>query len=200
MHTDQYLNVVCHHPKHQKLGVVRTLRDRCETITTEEGDKKEEVEHLSIVRVGGYSPSALKRVTDYTKEKKKTKSRTKNKDNRSQVVIPYVEGVSERIHQVMMKTYGIATATRPHRPTPTPRHLLGHPEDKVELPEQGELVYRISCTNCGAECIGEPGRLLKTRLDEHRKDADNTNIENYTRSGKLLTSTNPPKSAGPCNN
>ena len=45
-HTDQYLNFASHHPKHQKLEVVRTLMHRCETITSEEGDKKEEVEHL----------------------------------------------------------------------------------------------------------------------------------------------------------
>ena len=38
-HTDQYLNFASHHPKHQKLGVVRTLMNRCETITSEEGDK-----------------------------------------------------------------------------------------------------------------------------------------------------------------
>ena len=42
MHTDQYLNFASHHPKHQKLGVARTLMHRCETITSEEGDKKEE--------------------------------------------------------------------------------------------------------------------------------------------------------------
>ena len=45
-HTDQYLNFASHHPKRQKLGVVRTLMNRCEMITSEEGDKKEEVEHL----------------------------------------------------------------------------------------------------------------------------------------------------------
>ena len=41
--------------KHQKLGVVRTLMHRCETITSEQGDKKEEVEHLrEALRVCGY--------------------------------------------------------------------------------------------------------------------------------------------------
>ena len=40
LHTDQYLNFASHHPKHQKLGVVRTLINRCETITSEEGTRR----------------------------------------------------------------------------------------------------------------------------------------------------------------
>ncbi|KAK2157858.1 hypothetical protein NP493_1847g00032 [Ridgeia piscesae] len=53
-------------------------------------------------------------------------------DYRSQVDIPYVEGVSERVHRVMKK-YGVATAVRPHT---TLRRLLVHPQDKVELAEE----------------------------------------------------------------
>ena len=34
-HTDQYLNFKLHHPLHQKLGVFRTLLDRCNKIVTE---------------------------------------------------------------------------------------------------------------------------------------------------------------------
>ena len=42
----------------------------------------------------------------------------------------------------------------------TIRRLLVHPKDKVELEEQGELVYQIPCKNCGAEYIGETGGLF----------------------------------------
>ena len=78
----------------------------------------------------------------------------KNKDYMSQVVIPFVYGGSERVHRVIMK-YEDATANL--------RRLLVHPKDKLELAEQGELVYQIPCTN-GVEYIGETGTLLKTRL------------------------------------
>ncbi len=91
-HTGQYLIFASHHPKHQKLGVVRTLMNRCETITSEEGDKKEEMEHLrGALRVCGYPSWALKKVTDSSK-RKKTNKKTKDKNYRSQVVIPYIEG------------------------------------------------------------------------------------------------------------
>ena len=72
------------------------------------------------------------------------------------------------------------------RPHTTLRRLLVHPKDKVELEEQGELVYQIPCKNCGAEYIGETGSLLKTRLEDNRKDVDNTKKDKCTRSGKKI--------------
>ena len=46
--------------------------NRCETITSEEGDKKEEVEHLrGSLRICGYPSWALNKVTDCNKKKNK---------------------------------------------------------------------------------------------------------------------------------
>ena len=118
------------------------LTNRCETITTKKGDKKEEIEHLrGALRVCDYPSWALKKRSQTTENRKKTDSRTKNKDYRNQVVIPFVEGVSERVHRVA-KMYRVATAMHPHN---TLRRLLVHLKDKIELAEQGELVYQIPC-------------------------------------------------------
>jgi len=46
-HTDQYLNYMSHHPLHQKLGVIRTLLNRCENVVTEEEDRRQEEEHIT---------------------------------------------------------------------------------------------------------------------------------------------------------
>ena len=73
-HTDQYLNFASHHPKHQKLGMVRILMNRCKTITSEEGDKKGE--HLrGALRVCGYPSWALNKVTNSSKKKKEKKNK-----------------------------------------------------------------------------------------------------------------------------
>ena len=41
---------------------------------------------------------------------KKTNSRSKNKDYRSEIIITYMEGVSERVHQVLNKYHPQARA------------------------------------------------------------------------------------------
>ena len=46
-HADQYLNFMSHHPLHQKLGVIRTLLNRCENVVTEEEDRRQEEEHIT---------------------------------------------------------------------------------------------------------------------------------------------------------
>ena len=115
-HTDQYLNFASHHPKHQKLGVVRTIMNRWETITSEEGDKKEEVEDLrGSLRVCGFPSWALNKVTDSSK-KKKNNNKINDINYRSQVVIPDVEGVSERVHQVLHKIWSSNSHASPHHP------------------------------------------------------------------------------------
>ena len=68
--TDQYLNFVSHHPRHQKLGVVRTLMNRYETKTSEEGEKEEEEEYLKgALRKCGYPSWAFKKAMKKRREK-----------------------------------------------------------------------------------------------------------------------------------
>jgi len=69
-HTDQYLNFMSHHPLHQKLGVIRTLLNRCENVVTEEEDRKQEEEHIT---------SALKKCSYLAWSIRKAKKDMQNK-------------------------------------------------------------------------------------------------------------------------
>ena len=40
------MNFDSHHPLRHKLGVIRTLLDKCEIIVTDDEDRKSEVEHI----------------------------------------------------------------------------------------------------------------------------------------------------------
>ena len=114
-HTDQYLNFTSQHPLHQKLGVIRTLLDRKEAIVTEEADKEEEDKIKNALSQCGYLKWAVEKVKNQAKEKSKNKGRKKENNqekSNGMVVIPYIQGVSERLQRVYKK-YNIQTAMKP---------------------------------------------------------------------------------------
>ena len=75
-HTDQYLQFSSHHPLHQKLGVIRTLLDRSESIVTEVSDReKEELNIRQVLTACGYPEWTVNKVKQQ-RSKPKSKPRT----------------------------------------------------------------------------------------------------------------------------
>ncbi|XP_035673223.1 uncharacterized protein LOC118413797 [Branchiostoma floridae] len=192
-HTDQYLNFQSHHPLHQKLGVIRTLLDRCNTVTTEDQDKEQETQHVkrALTRCG-YPQWAFNKVEQQKKRPKQKELSTKQQEKtKGMVTIPYIKGVTEPLERVFRK-HGIATAVKPKT---TLRSLLVHPKDKQEDLAKTDCVYRIPCQSCDQVYIGETGRTFGTRLEEHKKEANNIDATRYTRSQKKLALKEEKKSA-----
>ena len=70
-HYDQYLKFSSHHPLHQKLGVIRTLLERNDSVVTEEEDRKFEEDKIrKALSVCGYPEWTIHKV-------KKDRSRPK---------------------------------------------------------------------------------------------------------------------------
>ncbi len=70
-HTDQYLQFHSHHPLHHKLGVVRTLIDRKESIVSEDKDRQKENDHInSALGQCGYPKWAINKVTNERQQPK----------------------------------------------------------------------------------------------------------------------------------
>ena len=96
-HTDQYLNFMSHHPLHQKLGVIRTLLNRCENVVTEEEDRRQEEEHItSALKKCSYPTSSIRKAkrTCRTRVIKELRNPVRKKElkSRGMVAIPYVKG------------------------------------------------------------------------------------------------------------
>ncbi len=169
-HTNQYLAFDSHHPLHQKMGVIRTLLNRCEEIVTEEEDKKEErCTIMEALETCGYPRWTVMKVKEDLKKKdQKKKGNTKKENhqkNKGMVVLPYVSGVSEKMARIYKKR-GIITAMKPHT---TLKSLLVHPKDKTD-PKEG--VYTIDCKGCDKKYVGETKRKLKVRVKEHQTETE----------------------------
>ena len=195
-HTDQYLMFDSHHPLEHKLSVVRTLLTRNDTIVTDAEDHKEEEAHIrSALRMNKYPDWAINRVKKELADKKaglqKPKpDRTEDQKSRGMQVLPYVAGITERVRRVMRK-YRLTAPARPYR---TLRQLLVHPKDKIDELQKCGSVYQIDCMSCDKVYIGETGRKLETRREEHKAESEKVTAVRRTRSTSTTEDTSKLKS------
>ena len=182
-HTDQYLNFASNHPLDHKLGVVRTLYHRADTVVTEEADAVAEKKHIdNALSNCGYPNWVLNSV-------KNKKARKRSKDNRSHstsaskgfVTIPFIKGLTEPLKRIYSQ-YGIKACVKPSN---TLRQLLCSPKDKTKKEYISGPVYHISCegsvtSGCPDSYIGETERTLRARFQEHcRPSSVNSEISRH---------------------
>ena len=55
------------------------------------------------------------------------------------------------------------------RPANTLRSMLSRPKDVIPDMQRSGVVYKIPCASCPASYIGQTGRRLQQRLDEHKR-------------------------------
>lgn len=170
-HTDHYLQWSSHHPVHQKLGVVRTLMHRADTLIADDTLRKEEKEKVkTALRACGYPEWALKEGDLKGKKEKKKEAPEDGKKPKGYVVIPYAKGISERLRRVYRK-HGISMYSKAGL---TLRNCLVRPKDPVEAKEQCGVVYECACDECGQIYVGETGRSLGERASEHQTSIESS--------------------------
>jgi hypothetical protein len=166
-HTDQYLQFTSHQPTEHKLGVIRTLRHRANTIITSPEDKLNETNHLKkVLSVSGYPNWAWQ-----NKGSRKI-NRPSNPDSltsrpKRHITIPYVQGISEPLSRVMRRS-NIMVHVRPHR---TLRNMLVSVKDKVEMKDKCGVIYELACKACSSSYIGETERTLRKWIVEHKRES-----------------------------
>ncbi|XP_072046996.1 uncharacterized protein [Amphiura filiformis] len=169
-HMDQYLLFDSHHPLVHKLGIIKTLFHRADTISSNEDAKTKEHKHLkSALGACGYRKwtfeKALHKPKSPTKDDASHTASAGEEKRRHNVTIPYVSELSEKIRRIFRR-YQIPVS---FKPTNTLRQKLVHPKDKVPKDKQNNLVYAIPCTDNGCKdlYIGETKRMY-----QHRRASD----------------------------
>ena len=164
-HTDQYLQFDSNQPLQHKLGVIRTLFHRCNTICSSEENKLKEIQHLQkVLSISGYTKSAWSVATRKNRTKVPQQNTIKPKGS---IILPYVGHVSDAITRVLRKA-GVTVHLRPYN---TIRSKLVHPKDKINKQEQSGVVYYIQCGSCESSYVGETERRLSKRITEHHRSS-----------------------------
>ena len=127
---------------------------------------KAEKELLEKVFVANGYPS--KRVSEAMDKKEKTSKEgtegEEEEEGKKLLVLPYIQGLSEKITKTCHR-FNVKTAFMSR---PTLRNLLCRVKGKPPPEARLGIVYSVPC-NCGRIYIGETGRCLSVRIQEHKR-------------------------------
>ena len=167
-HTDQYLQFDSNQPLQHKLGVIRTLHHRCQTLCSTEESKLEELEHLKkVLTISGYTQAAWRTATGKKNARTRPPQQQTSTGLKGSITLPYVPAVSDALARNIRKA-GVAVHLKPIN---TIRSRLVRPKDKIDKLEQSGCVYHIKCDNCDSHYVGETSRRLSERISEHHRSS-----------------------------
>ena len=158
--------------------------DRADNLCSRDQDKVEERAHVkqALMRCGypaGFIDNVVKKTAQSRSQAAavKPKKKQENKGG-SMVTLSYLKGLSEKCRRIFSK-YNVQTALKP---ACSLRRMLVRPKDSRPMLRTSDCVYRIPCGNCNEVYIGETGRHLEERLEEHKTSVRKAAKARFTRS------------------
>ena len=166
-HTNKYLNYNSHHHARVLSGIVKCLRQRAINMCNPE-NKQTELSHLRrVFLVNGYPADCIDSLL--YKKQKHHHSRLESTTNQVEhfLCLPYVRGISEKIEHLCrsIRTVKIRVA---FKPMTILQNILTDVKNKIPQEKKKAEVYTIPCHNCNTNYVGETGRTLQKRIEEHK--------------------------------
>jgi hypothetical protein len=160
-----FLQYDSNHPIAVKHGIVSTMMHRAQTHCSNEAVYKKEVKNVESILVNNKYPArVIRRIRSSREGIKKKKKEDKKPD--ATIVLPYVPRLSEKIRRIAGRKNIRTVFTS--RDTIKSRLVRFKPKMK---PINKDVIYAIPC-ECGKLYIGETGRTLEVRLQEHQKSIE----------------------------
>ena len=163
--TNRYLNANSHHHPAQLNAVMTSLIERSIRLSDSKNLSSEITNLKSILRLNGYDNGAISRnILKITHKDNRNNSKdTEEIISQKKAFLPYMKGTTDKIGNILRK-FDVKAIFKPQNQV---RHLLGNAKDRTPLQIEG--VYEIPCGTCDKKYIGETGRTVKTRLEEHKR-------------------------------
>ena len=163
---DRYLDYNSCNPASHKITTAKALLRRAFTICSDEDSKIQELDKVRKDLLNNGYPRTLldKCLREITQPKLPPLDST---ENQKYIVAPYLKGVTEKTAKILKKHNMKMFSTNKN----SLRNHLVKLKDKREIIENKNAIYSISCKedNCNARYIGETGRTVGIRMDEHRR-------------------------------
>ena len=167
----RYLNFESQHPLCHKKGTIIGLIDRAVRLSHPRFHQKNLTMVVSMLLDNGYPLDLIFQML-HTRLKKlftlnPNSINIKNDETSKQPSffnIPYISGFSERFSRVVRGLNVSMSYTGMNKL----RSVVKVHKDTLPNASRKNVVYQISCMDCNASYVGQTGRLLSTRVKEHR--------------------------------
>ena len=101
-HTDRYLDYTSHHSAQNKESVIRSLVRRGNTFPSDEADRLAESKHIDeALRANNYPRRFINRTRRKIQARTGTERSGEERERKPVVVLPYVQGVTERVTRIL---------------------------------------------------------------------------------------------------
>nr|VZI40667.1 unnamed protein product [Spirometra erinaceieuropaei] len=158
--TTQFLGFHSNYPVAHKRSCVKTLFKRIQTYCSKPEDRTREARYLRDHFVQNGNPRAFIGCC-LRGHHQRTRTSTPPTIKHS---LAYTKAVSEATEHIAAEL-GVGIA---HRPKAAMRKRVMKIKDRLKPEEQSGVMYRIPCQNCPFNYTGQTGRMLGSRIHEHK--------------------------------
>ena len=188
-HTGQYINYHSNQPLSVKLSALRSLTRRAKIVCTKETELAEELQYIAkTMELNDFPLRIINRTIKITLNSMSNTNSKKDKEdeNNIQMFIQYEEGESEEINRISKK-FNVKVINTKNKSLINAVNTRTESNEKFQ--EQG-VVYEVKCNECNKKYIGETGRELRIRINEHKKGGMKTLDSNTSGLSQHIKSTN----------
>lgn len=176
--SERYLNFNSDHPFSHKLNVINNLKKRALLLS----NQKFHEENISKIRIfmlkNGYPKKLIEKIL--RRDIYSIRNDEPESNERMYLKIPYIRGLSEKVKKILER--GNRNINVSQKPENTNRRFYSKLKAMTPKDETTDVVYRIRCRDCDGVYIGQTGRYLRTRIQEHIRDV--RNIHDITKKKK----------------
>jgi hypothetical protein len=177
-----FLNYKSHHDLSQKIGLIYTFVRRAVKICFKKSDLDEELDVLyNLFLNNGYPVHIVKKHIKKAVCKFSTPAPVhlpgQNTNNKKYYIsYPYIPTSDRRVREVCNQANIIMGKTAGTKI----KDLCNNYKHKDKPHHVSNVVYKLDCGGCSKKYVGETGRRVSFRVDEHRRACKNNNLSNMT--------------------
>ncbi|KYN13632.1 hypothetical protein ALC57_14177 [Trachymyrmex cornetzi] len=170
----RYLSFLSLHPLSQKRGVLMSMVDRAFLLSH---PKYHYNNFIFIIKIFLENDYPLKFIFDTINSrlgslfKHKTLKQTDNSNNDEKITswftIPFLPYIYDKFKSIVKKDSNVRLSFFSLNKLDG---IIKAQKDVLPHDSKKNVVYKINCKDCNASYVGQTGRKLKTRINEHKKD------------------------------